>query len=42
MKLIYPDKYLNNVKEITVDFLKENDIKGLILDIDNTLIDFDK
>jgi len=40
--LIYPDKYLNNVKEITIDFLKENNIKGLILDIDNTLIDFDR
>ena len=40
--LIYPDKYLINVKEITIDFLKENNIKGLILDIDNTLIDFDK
>lgn len=40
--LIYPDKYLKNVKEITLEFLKENNIKGLILDIDNTLIDFDK
>ena len=40
--LIYPDKYLNNVKEITIDFLKENKIRGLILDIDNTLIDFDR
>lgn len=40
--LIYPDKYLNNVKEITIDFLNENNIKGLILDIDNTLIDFDR
>lgn len=40
--LIYPDKYLNNVKEITIDFLKKNNIKGLILDVDNTLINFDK
>ena len=24
--LIYPDKYLNNVKEITIDFLKENNL----------------
>ena len=40
--LIYPDKYFNNVKEITIEFLKENNIKGLILDIDNTLIDFDR
>ena len=41
MKL-YPKLYLNNVKEITFDLLKKNKIKGLILDIDNTLIDFDK
>lgn len=41
MKL-YPKLYLNNVKEITIDLLKKNKIKGLILDIDNTLIDFDK
>ena len=40
--LIYPDKYFINVKEITIDFLRENNIKALILDIDNTLIDFDK
>ena len=41
MKL-YPKLYLNNVKEITIDLLKKNKIKGLMLDIDNTLIDFDK
>lgn len=40
--LIYPDKYFINVKEITIDFLKENSLKALILDIDNTLINFDK
>ena len=39
---LYPKLYLNNVKEITIDLLKKNKIKGLILDIDNTLIDFDK
>lgn len=39
---IYPDLYLNNVKEITLEILRENKIKGLILDVDNTLIDFDK
>lgn len=41
MKL-YPDLYLTNIKEITLEILKENNIKGLILDVDNTLIDFDK
>ena len=39
---IYPDLYLNNVKEITLELLKESKIKGLILDVDNTLIDYDK
>ena len=37
-----PNLYLNNVKEITIELLKKNNIKGIILDIDNTLIDFDK
>lgn len=41
MKL-YPDLYLTNIKEITTEILEENNIKGLILDIDNTLVDFDK
>ena len=40
--IIYPKKYLTNILEITPEFLKENNIKGLILDIDNTLINFDK
>lgn len=39
---LYPDIYLKNVKEITLELLRENDIQGLILDVDNTLIDFDK
>ena len=40
--ILYPKIYLNNVKEITLEYLKENNIKGLILDVDNTLIDFDE
>ncbi len=40
--LIYPDEYLNNVKEITLELIEKNNIKALILDIDNTLIDFDR
>lgn len=40
--ILYPKKYLQNVTEIKLEFLKENEIKGLILDIDNTLINFDK
>ncbi len=37
----YPSIYLNNVKEITIELLNKNNIKGLLLDVDNTLIDFD-
>ena len=38
----YPDLYLTNIKEITLELLKKNKIKGLVLDVDNTLIDYDK
>ena len=40
--IFYPDLYLENVKKVTIELLKKNNIKGLILDIDNTLIDYDK
>lgn len=40
--MIYPKIYLENVTKITIEFLKENSLKAIILDIDNTLIDFDK
>lgn len=40
--LTYPKKYLKNVQEITIELLKENNIKAIILDVDNTLIDFYK
>lgn len=39
---LYPNLYLNNVKEITLELLNKHEIKGLILDVDNTLIDYDK
>ena len=39
---IYPKVYLKNVQEITIQFLMENKIKALILDVDNTLIDYYK
>lgn len=39
---IYPKAYLKNVREITIDFLKQNNIEVLILDVDNTLIDYYK
>ena len=40
MKL-YPKLYCKNVLEITPQYLNENNIKALILDVDNTLLDFD-
>ena len=39
---LYPDIYIKNVKDIDVKLLEKHKIKGLILDIDNTLIDYDK
>lgn len=39
---IYPDAYFSNVQEITIQFLMKNKIKALILDVDNTLIDYYK
>lgn len=41
-KMIYPKEYLDSVKNISIELLQKNNIKGLILDVDNTLIDFDK
>ena len=40
--ILYPDIYLDSVKEITYELLKKRNIKGLILDVDNTLIDYYK
>ena len=40
MKL-YPNAYFKKVTDITIEFLNENNIKGLMLDIDNTLMDYD-
>jgi len=39
---IYPNEYLNSVTEISIEFMNKNNLKGLILDVDNTLIDFNK
>ena len=40
--MIYPDYYCDKVTDITLELLRENGIKGVILDVDNTLIDFDE
>lgn len=38
LKKFYPDLIADNVKKIDLNYLIENNIKGLILDIDNTLV----
>lgn len=40
--IIHPDLYLNKVEEITAEYLNLKEIKALILDVDNTLIDYNK
>ena len=40
--ILYPKLYCKNVTEITIEMLQKNNIKGLILDVDNTLIDLTK
>ena len=40
--LLYPKEYINSVKEITINFVEKYNLKGLILDVYNTLIDYYK
>lgn len=40
--ILYPKLYLKSVTEITIEILNRNNIKALILDVDNTLIDYYK
>jgi HAD phosphatase, family IIIA len=40
--MIKPNAEFDIITDIGVDLLKENNIKGLILDVDNTLIDLSK
>ena len=37
---IYPNAYFQKIEEITIQYLLQNKIKALILDVDNTLIDY--
>ena len=39
---ISPNLYLSKVEEISIDILQKNNIKAIILDVDNTLIDYYK
>lgn len=39
---LYPNEMLNKVEDITIEFIQKNKLKALILDVDNTLIDYNK
>lgn len=41
MKL-YPNECFDKVEQITIEYLQKNQIKALILDVDNTLIDYQR
>lgn len=36
----YPKIYLDSIKDVSLELLEQNNIKAVILDMDNTLIDF--
>ena len=40
--ILYPKVYYKSVKDIKIDFLNKNNINAIILDVDNTILDFDK
>lgn len=40
--IVYPKAHFEKVEQITVEFLQKNKIKALILDVDNTLIDYNR
>ena len=42
MSILYPNLYLKRVEDISIEVLKKNNIKLLVLDVDNTLIDYSK
>lgn len=40
--ILYPNAYFDKIEEIEIGFLQRNKIKVLILDVDNTLINYKK
>ena len=40
--ILYPKYYCKKITDIDTKFLEKNNIKALILDVDNTLIDIDR
>ncbi|MEH7393057.1 YqeG family HAD IIIA-type phosphatase [Bacillus sp. JJ1474] len=42
LKQFLPDQHVRSIFEITPEKLKENGIKGIITDLDNTLVEWDR
>ncbi|NSL50253.1 YqeG family HAD IIIA-type phosphatase [Calidifontibacillus erzurumensis] len=42
LRLFLPDEHVNSIFEITPEKLKERGIKGIITDLDNTLVEWDR
>lgn len=42
IKKLYPTMYIKSIYEIDIEQLKEQGIKGIIFDIDNTLVPYDE
>ena len=40
--LLTPNLQVRKITDITIEMLKDNNIKGMILDVDNTIIDLDR
>ena len=38
--VFYPNMYVDNIKDVSFEVLDKHKIKAIILDMDNTLIDF--
>lgn len=42
MQLLVPNEVLASVRDIDIEALKHQNIRGLLIDLDNTLVDWDK
>ena len=40
--MLKPKAYFEKITDISVEFFNKNNIKGIILDVDNTILDLDK
>jgi len=41
LKLFCPDRYVNDIYELDLEYFKEKNIKGILIDLDNTLLPWD-